>query len=303
MDVAKNSLDVAVDPGGESWQEEHTAAGIARLSTRLRRLRPQLMVVEATGGWERDLTHALLTRGLPVAVVNPRQVRDFARSTGQLAKTDQLDARLLARYGAAVLPPARLLPDAAQRALQALVVRRQQLVEMRTAEKNRLALTPPNLRAEVKEHIRWLEQRIKAISEDLDATIQASPIWRDQDERLQSAPGVGPVLSAILVAHLPELGLLTPKQLAALVGVAPLNRDSGVFRGTRRVWGGRSAVRAVLDMGTLVATRWNPVIRDFYERLCAAGKPKKVALTACMRKLLVILNAMMKQQVTWSFQG
>jgi len=300
IDVAKASLDVAVHPTTERWTLAYTEREVAGLLSRLAALAPALVVLEATGGLEGPLVGALAAAGLPVVVVNPRQVRDFAKATGLLAKTDALDAAVLAHFAAAVRPTPRALPDAATQALAALVTRRRQLVAMLTAERNRLSSAPRALRAEIQAHIRWLQRRLGRLDEDLHQAIRTSPAWRAQDDLLQSVPGVGPVLARTLLASLPELGHLDRKAIAALVGVAPLNRDSGTFRGRRRVWGGRAAVRAVLYMGTLVAVRHNPVLRAFYQRLRAAGKLPKVALTACMRKLLTILNAMLKQQTRWN---
>ena len=300
IDVAKASLDVAVHPTTERWTLAYTEREVAGLLSRLAALAPALVVLEATGGLEGALVGALAAAGLPVVVVNPRQVRDFAKATGLLAKTDALDAAVLAHFAAAVRPTPRALPDAATQALAALVTRRRQLVAMLTAERNRLSSAPRALRAEIQAHITWLQRRLGRLDEDLHQAIRTSPAWRAQDDLLQSVPGVGPVLARTLLASLPELGHLDRKAIAALVGVAPLNRDSGTFRGRRRVWGGRAAVRAVLYMGTLVAVRHNPVLRAFYQRLRAAGKLPKVALTACMRKLLTILNAMLKQQTRWN---
>jgi transposase len=245
------------------------------------------------------LAGALAAAGMPVAVVNPRQARDFAKATGKLAKTDPLDARVLAHFAAAVLPMPRPLPDTTAQRLTALLTRRRQLVEMLTSEKNRLLTAQTPVRERIVAHISWLEQELTDVNTDLRKSIQQSPIWTEKDILIQSTPGIGPVVSATLLAQLPELGTLNRKQIAALVGIAPLNRDSGKYRGRRAIWGGRAAVRAALYMGTLVATRCNHVIRAFYERLCAAGKPKKVALTACMRKLLTILNAMVKHVTPW----
>jgi transposase len=236
---------------------------------------------------------------VPVVVVNPRQVRDFAKATGKLAKTDALDAQTLAHFAEVIRPELRPLPDEQTQALAAILARRRQLVEMLTAEKNRLASARTSVRKSLRTHITWLERELSHTDRDLAHAIRESPVWREKEELLQSAPGVGPVVTSTLLANLPELGTLTGKQIAALIGVAPFNRDSGTLRGTRTVWGGRAQVRAVLYMGTLVATRFNPVIRAFYQRLCAAGKPKKVALTACMRKLLIILNAMLKHRTPW----
>jgi len=262
-----------------------------------------VVVVEATGGLEISLTAALGVAGLPVAVVNPRQVRDFARATGKLAKTDKLDAQLLAQFGAMVQPPARPLPDAQHRELQAMVTRRQQLIGMLTAEKNRLRRTTPRVRHQIEVHVQWLREQLREVDRDLEHFLRTSPLWQEDAKVLRSAPGVGPIVTATLIARLPELGSLNCKQVAALVGVAPFNRDSGTLRGKRTVWGGRGALRTALYMATLVATRHNPVLRAFYQRLCNAGKPKKVALTACMRKLLIILNSMIKNHRTWSPMG
>jgi len=300
IDVAKATLDVAVHPTGARWTTTHTEREVAGLVPRLTALDPALVVLEATGGLEGPLAGALAAAGLPVVVVNPRQVRDFAKATGLLAKTDALDAAVLAHFAAAVRPTPRPLPDAATQTLAALVTRRRQLVEMLTAERNRLGSAPRALRAEIQAHITWLQRRLGRLDEDLNQAIRTSPVWRAQDDLLQSVPGVGPVLSRTLLASLPELGRLNRKAIAALVGVAPLNRDSGTFRGRRMIWGGRAAVRAVLYMGTLVAVRHNPVLRAFYQRLRGVGKLPKVALTACMRKLLTILNAMMKHQHRWN---
>jgi transposase len=299
IDVAKASLEVAVHQPAARWAVAYTDPAVATLVARLTGLGPALIVLEATGGLEVPVVGALAAAGLPVVVVNPRQVRDFAKATGQLAKTDTLDAAVLAHFAAAVRPPVRPLPDAATQGLAALVTRRRQLVDMLTAERNRLSCAPPGLRKELQAHIRWLERRITALDTELTQAIRTSPVWRAQDDLLRSAPGVGPVVARTLLAQLPELGTLSHKSIAALVGVAPLNRDSGRFRGRRQVWGGRAAVRAVLYMGTLAAVRFNPVLRAFYQRLRAAGKLPKVALTACMHKLLTILNAMLKHQRRW----
>jgi transposase len=301
IDVAKATLDVAVHPTGARWTLAYTEREVAGLVTRrLTGLAPALVVLEATGGLEEPLVGALAAAGLPVVVVNPRQVRDFAKATGRLAKTDALDATVLAHFAAAVRPTPRPLPDAATQSLAALVTRRRQLVEMLTAERNRLGSAPRTLRAEIQAHITWLKRRLGRLDTDLGQAIRTSPAWRVQDDLLQSVPGVGPVLATTLLASLPELGTLNRRAIAALVGVAPLNRDSGTRQGRRRVWGGRAAVRAVLYMGTLVAVRHNPVLRAFYQRLRAVGKLPKVALTACMRKLLTILNAMLKHQTRWT---
>jgi transposase len=299
IDVAKAQLDVAVRPGDEAWSASNDEAGIAGVVERLRALGPELVVLEATGGLELAVVGALAAAGLAVAVVNPRQVRDFAKATGQLAKTDRLDARVLAHFGEAVKPEPRRVPEEQAQALSAQLARRRQVVEMLTAEKNRRGRAAGRVRERITAHIEWLQQELQDLEQDLGRALRASAIWREQDELLRSVPGVGPVLAVTLLADLPELGTLDRKQIAALVGVAPLNRDSGTLRGKRSVWGGRARVRAVLYMGALVATRRNPVIRAFYARLLAAGKPKKLALTACMHKLLLILNAVLKQRQAW----
>jgi transposase len=300
IDVAKQQLDVALRPGSERFVVPHDEGGLAALVSRLRGRQPTLIVLEATGGFEVAVAGALAAAGLPTAVVNQRQVRDFARATGLLAKTDQLDAQALAHFAEAVRPQPRPLPDAQAQELSALLLRRRQLVEMLSAEKNRVSVAAPRIRPQIQTHIIWLQQQLADLDRDLGQLIRASPLWRAKDDLLRSVPGVGPVLATTLVASLPELGTLTRQQIAALVGVAPLNRDSGTLRGRRTVWGGRAHVRAVLYMSTLVAVRHNPALRAFYERLRRAGKLPKVALTACMRKLLTILNAMLKHQTPWA---
>jgi transposase len=299
IDVAKARLDLALEPSGEAWSVTNDAAGIQDLASRLAPLGPTLIVLEATGGYEAAVTATLASAGLPVVVTNPRQVRDFAKACGRLAKTDALDARILARFAAQVRPAPRPLPTEAAQLLDSLLTRRRQLVEMLTAETNRLGVARGPVRRDITQHIRWLKRRLADADGELKAAIQASPVWRAKDDLLQSVPGVGRVLSLTLLAELPELGRLSRREIAALVGVAPLNRDSGRRRGPRVVWGGRAPVRAVLYMGALAATRANPVIRAFFERLRAAGKPAKVALTACMRKLLTILNAMVHHDTRW----
>ncbi len=300
IDVSKDRLDVAVRPTGEAWQVSHDSRGISRLVERLGELAPRLVVLEATGGMEMALAGELASSHLAIAVVNPRQVRDFARAAGKLAKTDALDAHALAHFAQAMHPASRPLPNTDTQELKALVARRRQLVEMITAEKNRFKTATRRIRPKVKEHILWLEENLGAMDQDLGDFIRSSPMWKDKDQLLRSTPGVGPVLSMTLLSDLPELGALNRGEIAALVGVAPFNRDSGSLRGKRKVWGGRSRVRAALYMATLVATRYNPVLRAFYQRLCDAGKPKKVALTACMRKLLTILNVMVKHNRHWN---
>lgn len=299
VDVAKATLDIALRPRAQTWQVIYDDTHVEAFVTQLNELSPTLIVVEATGGLERSLVAALVAARLPVVVINPRQARDFAKATGRLAKTDRIDAQVLAPYGEAIRPSFRPLPDADTQQWRALVDRRRQLVDMMTAEQSRLNTSPSRVRDSIEAHLAWLQQQWASLDDDLDDMLQSSPIWRERDDILQSTPGVGPVLSRTLRSQLPELGDLNRKEIAALVGVAPFNRDSGTWRGRRTIWGGRAAVRSVLYMSTLVATRHNPVIREFYERLLAAGKAKKVALTACMRKLLTILNAMVKNQQRW----
>src|SRR5258708_22824307 len=304
IDVAKAHLDVAVRPQSEPRRCSNDAEGIAELVTWLRTLGPQVIVVEATGGYEAPLVAAVGLAGLPIAVVNPRQVRDFARATGQLAKTDQLDAQVLAHFAEALRPVPRPLPDAQAQELAALVERRRQIVAMRTAEQNRLgAARGAHVPARIPAHLTWVEAGLAAVGEELRRVLRASPLWREGDDLLRGVPGIGPVLSLTLLADLPELGRLSHGQIAALVGVAPRNRDSGTQRGRRAVWGARAAVRTGVYMGALRATRCNPVIRRYYDRLLAAGKAKKVAVVACMHKLLTILNAMLKHQTPWQAQA
>jgi len=301
IDVSKASFDVAVHPTGECWSSSSDKADIAALSQRLQELAPGLIVLESTGGLELPLVSELAALSLPVVVVNPRQVRDFAKAVGKLAKTDSIDAHMLAKFGQAVKPEIRPLKDEQAQELTALLVRRRQVVDMLTAEKNRLqCVSSKRVRSDIVAHIKWLEKRLNDVDGGLRKFIEASPVWRVKDKILQSTPGVGPVLSLTLIANLPELGSLNRKQIAALVGVAPLNRDSGFFRGSRSVWGGRAHVRSVLYMSTLAAVRCNPALKSFHQRLIAAGKKPKVALTACMRKLLTILNAMIRDQNIWA---
>ena len=302
MDVAKAQLDIAVRPSGERWAVPNDAGGVGTLVEQLQALQPTLIVLEATGGLERAATAALATAGLPVVVVNPRQARDFARATGQLAKTDALDARALAHFADVIRPTPRPLPDAQTQELRALLGRRQQLVVMRTAEQNRLAGTCGRIQTDIAAHITWLNERLATLDDDLETLLRASPLWRENDDLLQSTPGIGPVCARTFLLELPALGPRTRQQIAALVGVAPLHGDSGTLRGRRTIWGGRAHVRTVFDMGTLVATRFNPQSKAFDERLLAAGKIKKVALSACMHKLLTMLNAMLKHRTPWQPQ-
>ena len=299
IDVAKANVDVAVRPTGDGWVVPNDDAGIRHLVSQLKTLEPTLVLLEASGGFELPLVAALAAEAVPVVVVNPRQVRDFARATGRLAKTDTLDAAVLAHFAEAVQPPVRPLRDADAQDLNSLVARRHQVVAMLVSEKNRLHSAAVPVRPRIEAHITWLERELDDLDEGLRQILSQSPVWREKDDILRTVPGVGEQLSLSLLAYLPELGALDRRQIAALVGVAPFNRDSGTLRGKRTVWGGRARVRAALYMGALAASRFNPVIRDFYQRLLAAGKPKKLALTACMRKLLVILNSMLKHRSPW----
>ena len=294
IDVAKAQVDVAVRPTGQRWVVSFDETGVGELVSQMEDLSPALVLLEASGGLELPLVAALAAAALPVVVVNPRQVRDFARATGTLAKTDALDAAVLAHFAEAVRPPVRPLRDAETQALNALAARRHQVMIMLVSEKNRLSSATIAVRPRIEAHIAWLERELDDLDEGLRQTLRQSPVWREKEDLLRTVPGVGEQLSLTLLAYLPELGTLDRRKIAALVGVAPFNRDSGTLRGKRTVWGGRARIRAVLYMGALVASRHNPVIRDFYQRLLAAGKPKKLALIACMRKLLVILNSMLK---------
>jgi transposase len=300
IDVAKEHLDVHVCPTDVAFRVAHDEAGLAILRDRLVTLAPTLVVMEATGGHEATVVAELAGAGLPVVVINPRQIRNYARATGQLAKTDALDARIIAKFAEAVRPEVRPLPDTQTRALDEAVTRRRQLVEMLGAELNRRRLlrdrTVPR---QIEAHITWLKRAIQELERDLQATIRSSPVWREAEEVLRSTPGVGPVMTSTLLAELPELGRLSRRKIAAVVGVAPINRDSGQFRGRRMISGGRASVRRVLYMATLTAIQRNAAIRAFYERLCTSGRPKKVALTAAMRKLLTILNAMLRDGRRW----
>lgn len=301
IDVAKDTLEIAARPDHEQWSSPNRVDAFPALIAKLQQLAPARIILEATGGWEAPLASHLAAAGLPVVVINPRQARDFAKATGKLTKTDQVDARGLAHFGEAVKPPVRALPDEQTQALAALLTRRRQLVDMLVAEKNRLVTVQhrPNLQRDVSAHIKWLEKRIAQLDEDLRQQLEQSTVWRVNDELLQSVPGVGEVTARTLLSQLPELGTLADKQIAALVGVAPHACDSGQHKGPAHIRGGRRNVRSVLYMATLTATRCNPVIKAFYQRLLAKGKLKKVALTACMHKLLVILNAMIKKQKAW----
>lgn len=300
IDVAKATLDVHVRPSDERFQRANDEAGIRELVTRLQGVAPTLIVLEATGGYEVAVAAALASAGLPLAVVNPRQIRDFARATGQLAKTDRLDAAANARFAEAVQPEVRPLPSAEAQALGELMARRRQLVDMLGAERNRHGqVRDRRLRRRIGAHVEWLRKALAEVERDLNDTIRSSPVWREKDELLTSVPGIGDVTAQTLIAEVPELGGLTRRRIAALIGVAPLSRDSGTLRGRRMIAGGRPAVRRVLYMAALVAVRYNPVIAAFYARLTAAGRPKKVALVAAMRKLLTILNAILRDERPW----
>jgi transposase len=300
LDVAKDELVVHVEPTRERWTTPNVTAAFGSLVLRLQQYAPTLIVLEATGGYEIAVAASLGAAGLPVVIVNPRQVRAFAKATGQLAKTDRIDARILALFADRVRPAVRALTDEATQDLDAVLLRRRQLIEMLTAEKNRLGLARKPIRKSLKAHIAYLEREVRMADSDLAAQVASSPLWRAKDDLLQSVPGIGPVVAHTLLAELPELGRLSRRQIAALVGVAPVACDSGALRGKRTIAGGRSAVRSALYMATLVATRRNGVIRRFYQHLVALGKPKKVALVACMRKLLVILNAMLRHHTCWN---
>jgi transposase len=300
IDVARDRLDVHVRPTGEGFTLGNEEAGHRELVRRLHGLGPGLIVLEATGGYELPVTATLASTGLPVVVANPRQIRDFARATGRLAKTDALDAEAIARFAEGVQPPVRLLPTAEAQALGERVARRRQLVARLLAEQNRHnQVRDRRVRQRIAAHITWLRQALAEADRDLDDTIRSSPVWREKDDLLRSVPGVGDVTAQTLIAEVPELGSLGRRQIAALIGVAPLNRDSGTLRGRRMIAGGRPHVRRVLYMAALVAIRHNPAIAAFYARLTAAGRPKKVALVAAMRKLLTILNAILRERRPW----
>jgi len=300
IDVSKEYCDVAVIPDGTRKRFTNDEEGQEAVAAFMLPLNPGRIVVEATGGYEMGVVRVLADNLLPVVAVNPRQVRDFAKATGRLAKTDSIDANVLAQFAGAIRPEVRPLPTKEVEMLRALVVRRRQLVQMMTMEKNRLEKSPPAGSKDIRNHIYYLTEALKKIDRDISRTIRKSPLWKEKETILTSTPGIGPVISCTLIAALPELGTLNRKEIAALVGVAPFNRDSGKYRGKRTIWGGRAHVRSVLYMGMLSAIRFNPVIRVFYKRLIDAGKVKKLAITACMRKLLTILNTMMKNKTTWA---
>lgn len=302
IDVSKARLDAFRLPDEKRFEAPNDSEGIAALAKWLKKKRPSLVTIEGTGGLQRQAVAGLVTAKFPVAVVNPRQVRDFAKAQGRLAKTDALDAEVLAHFGDVMKPPIRPLPDAETEALKNLLSRRMQLVEMRAGEKNRLEAAPAQqgpVRESIKSLIKHLDEEIEKLDKDIDDKIDRSPVWKGKDELLQSIPGVGPNVARTLLAELPELGRLNRKEIAALVGVAPMNRDSGTLRGKRTIAGGRANVRMILYMAVISGQRWNPAIRDVFQRLRAKGKPPKVALTACMRKLLIAMNAMMRSQKPW----
>lgn len=300
IDVSKAQLDIALRPSGEKQSFANDKVGIKTLVARLAKFQPTLIVLEATGGYERLALRALVSAELPAVMVNPRQVRDFAKATGQLAKTDAIDAGVLAHFAQAVRPQLRPLPDAVTMELRGLTARRRYFIETIGAEINRLEMASLAVTKSINDHVRTLERALERIDKDLDRAIANNPIWKDSEQRMRSVPGIGPVSSHTLLAELPELGTLDRKQIASLAGIAPFNRDSGSLKGRRSIWGGRAPVRCALYMATLVATVRNPVIRDFYKRLKAKGKLFKVALIACMRKLLTILNSMIKHKTCWS---
>jgi transposase len=303
IDVSKARLDVAVLPNDTTWTATNDEQGIEKVAAQVKELGPSLILLEATGGLERQVLGKLVGAGLPAMAINPRNVRDFARSLGKLAKTDRIDAQVLARFARDVRPALRPIADEQTQELHAQLTRRRQLVEMIVAERNRLAAAETSkLRKLIKEHIEYLQKTLNINDYDIDQTIKKSPVWLEKVDLLESIPGVGRVTATTLMAMLPELGTLGRRQIAALVGVAPLNRDSGTFRGRRMIWGGRASVRAVLYMSALAGITWNPVLKALYRRLKAAGKPSKVALVACMRKLLTILNAILRDRSPWRAQ-
>lgn len=301
IDVAKDWLDIALRRGERTrlWRASNDPPGIADIVTQLAEVEPVLVVLENSGGYERLVAAELAAAGLPVAVLNARQVRDFARSTGRLAKTDRIDAEVLALFAERIRPQPRLLPDKTQRTFESLVARRRQLIEMLVMERNRLELSANLVRPDLEAHVAFLEGRLQYLETEIDQVIESSEVWRVRDALLRSVPGVGPVVSATLLADLPELGRLNSKEIAALAGLAPFNRDSGTQRGVRMTRGGRSEVRRVLFLGTMAAVRFNPVLKQFYQRLLSRGKAKKVALIASARKLLVMLNAIVRAQTSW----
>jgi transposase len=303
IDVSKGTLDIGIEPTGEALRVVYDDKGIAQVVKRLVAVGPTLIVMEATGGLEMRLASELAAKGLPVAVINPRQARDFAKATGQLAKTDSVDATVLAAFARAIRPAVRPIKDADTRELDELLTRRRQLIEIRVQETLRLGTASKVPRKSLVAHIAWLDKRIAALDVDLTRRLRASEAWRAKDDLLQGIPGIGAVTSLTMLAKCPELGSLNRREIAALVGVAPLANDSGKHRGKRFIWGGRADVRAVLYMATVTAIRCNSVLKAFAERLKQAGKPAKVVIVACMRKLLTIMNAMLKNNAPWQLQN
>ncbi|MEM9508967.1 MAG: IS110 family transposase [Cyanobacteria bacterium P01_E01_bin.35] len=299
IDVCQKSLDVYIRPSKKLFQVTNNEIGIRKLVKTLKNIQPELIVLEATGGMEIDAAIQLTQAELAVAVINPRQARDFAKATGQLAKTDTIDAKVLAHFADAIRPEVRQISDESSRQLEDLVARRRQISDMITAEKNRRRGKTNSVKASIDKHIEWLEEQLKEIESQIKEAIAVNPDWQQKMDLLTSVPGIGEVVAVTLISSLPELGTISHKSISYLVGVAPLNRDSGKFRGKRKIWGGRAKIRCVLYMATLVAVRFNPVIKAFYERLVNKGKLKKIALTACMHKLLIILNAMMNNNQAW----
>jgi len=302
IDVSSKRLDVDTLPVSQPFSEANTDEGIASLTAHLQALNPQKVVVEATGGYEITVAYALYEVGLPVVIANPRTVRHFAKALGRLAKTDKLDAQILALYAQMVQPPVRPLPDREQQELGSLMARRRQLQGMIVMEQNRRRTSTPQVRPNIEQLLAYLRQLLKDLDREIQDVIRRSPLWHEDAEILMSCIGIGPKVSACLIAEMPEMGSLPRTKASALAGLAPMNRDSGRHRGKRMIQGGRPVVRQALYMAALVASKHNPVIRDFYQRLLQAGKPPKLALTACMRKILVILNAMLKNRTYWNPQ-
>jgi transposase len=299
IDLSKKFLDIGEYPANRQWRLPNDAQGLSQLLTELQKIKPSLIVMEASGGLEHSVAEKLDEAKFKVAILNPRQVRNFAKAKGYLAKTDAIDAQVLAQYGKTMMPPVRPLPNKITRKIQSMISRRQQLVGMIVAEKNRLKQSPDDLIELIEDHIAWMSNQLSELNNEIESMIKHRKVWSKKMDLLQTVPGVGPKLGATLVAHLPELGQLSHKQIASLVGVAPFNRDSGRWTGKRQIWGGRGQVRTMLYMATLSAIKYNDVIKSFYVRLKAAGKPSKVAHVACMRKLLVFLNAMVQSDQPW----
>jgi len=301
IDISKDKLDIVTIPDNAYFTLPNNQQGIDELLEKLNNLELEVVALEASGGYEHSVVHALANKGHNVAVINPRLIRHYAKAKGILAKTDAIDAKVIAQYALDIKPDVRELPDEQLQKLNALVARRNQLIQMRTAEKNREKQAHQSVVAELKKHILWLDKKIKRLDKDISNFIKNTPLWKEKDELLQSTPSVGPVLSRVLISELPELGTVSHKKIAALVGVAPFNCDSGRFKGKRRTYGGRPQIRKVLYMATLNAIRFNPAIKNCYDRLCAAGKIPMIAITACMRKLITMLNAMIRDHKSWSF--